>query len=61
LTVTGTASAVPPPAPFTTAAITRPMSSGRAGSAEPPPRAVTLRTGQPMLMSMWCTPTSVAR
>jgi len=32
--------------------------AGRSGSAAPPPAEVTLRTGQPKFMSMWCTPHS---
>ena len=35
-------------------------SRGLTGIAEPPPEAVTLRTGQPKFMSMWCTPHSSA-
>lgn len=57
LTVTGTSG----PAAATAAATSRLNSLGRRGRAEPPPRAVTLRTGQPKLRSMWCTPASCTR
>ena len=56
LIVTGTG-----PAFATTARTSRASSRGRAGSAEPPPDAVTLRTGQPKFMSMWSAPHSSAR
>ncbi len=44
------------PAPATAAATSRWNRRGRSGSAAPPPRAVTLRTGQPKFRSMCRTP-----
>ena len=49
-TVTGTPAGA---AASTAARTSRPKSRRRHGSAAPPPRRVTLGTGQPKLRSMW--------